>query len=512
MASDFIVDLEKNLSDFTTAYSAYERQPTDDSQTVIARIEKFLTDQVFSVVSDEKLYRSALETVNRHGKADPAAIADLGMKLEVRWEHDYLSSFYRIESKRRDLFEIPANAVLVVGGLMMGSRHVANPAVVGRYFYAIQKLWMGMSAASSAGAMAIDYKLVKEVPPPPATLITVAAMDQLDYRASEASNAQHRRFMARLLGVMASSEMIGVGLQAAAEKPTPVAAVIILGVLAGSWYVGQSVEELSDWSFAWADDFQLENDAWEALFEMGQSYTPRTKTWVPDFLVPRYKRITKFEALRQLADAVLKLEAHRDLNILLAEMNLEDRLDAIAAKYGPSPEIPQKKAELAHAFATYRVTLRKIIGSRKGPLLDPMMSKRLARQYLRQLDVSPFVPSERQELRVVLSGWPASVQEAARHWVEMAQPSSGAASHDDALRFFRALLDKEEVSDQATLARAGYDPVNFHLSHNSDGLFLQAAAYVRSFRDPSIAFVADLFENRATHYAELLLQVKEGAQ
>src|SRR5262245_17889755 len=127
LAADFISELDKNLGDFTVAYAAYEKDPNEQNQTVVARIEQFLTEQIFSVVNDEKLYSAALAAVDRRAKGAPAAIADLGMKLEIRWERDYLSAFYRTESRRRRLYPVPADAILIMGGMMVGSRNVADP-------------------------------------------------------------------------------------------------------------------------------------------------------------------------------------------------------------------------------------------------------------------------------------------------------------------------------------------------------------------------------------------------
>jgi hypothetical protein len=55
-------------------------------------------------------------------------------------------------------------------------------------------------------------------------------------------------------------------------------------------------------------------------------------------------------------------------------------------------------------------------------------------------------------------------------------------------------------------------PFYFDLPKRSDALFLMAADYVRSLHDPSIAHIADVMENRALHYTELLLDVKKDAQ
>src|SRR5581483_8205850 len=266
---------------------------------------------------------------------------------------------------RRELFEIPADSALVVGAMMMGSRHVADPAVVTRYFGAVQKLWLAMVAVPTAGTATLDFKL-QTVPPPPADLILVAMKDQLDYRAREASDDQHRHFMAEMLGRMAGTEFLGTGVKLAMEKPTPLAAVLVLGVLAGSWYVDRDVTALSDWSFAWADEFALENGVTEAFYEVSQSYQPKSKSWLPDFMLPRYKTVTKFEAVRGLADAVLRLEAHRDLPLLLAEMNVEDKLDASDRKFQKTHDPRQKQQDDAQAFAEYRVRLRQLVDGRKG--------------------------------------------------------------------------------------------------------------------------------------------------
>lgn len=504
LAGDFISDLDANLGKFTQAYASYLRSPTAENQGRAATVEMVVTNQVFSTIDelkceykDEKLYRASFESVNRLSNAWPAAVADLGMKLENRWEHDCLLTFYRNEKRSRMVFEASTESVLVVGGLLMGARHVADPAVVERYFGAIRNLWLGVASVPTVGTT-IDYK-IQNAPPPPATLVALAMGGQLDYRAREFANAQHRRFMAKALGLIASSEIIGVGVKVAAERPTPVAAAVILGVMAGSWYVGQSVEELADWNFAWADEFGLETAAWESFFEMGQSYTPRTKSSLPDFIVPKWKRITKYEALRQLSDSVLRLVAHRDLKILLAEMNLADELAEIERKYGPSEDNPQKRK--------FNVSVRHILESRGGPFLDPMTIKWLVRQNLRKLGLSPYVPSERAELTAIIAGWVPTLRNAANHWLS---GSDASLSPEDGERLFSRQLDQEEAADQAALARAGYEPYRYPLSPHSDGLFLQTAAYLRSFHDPSIDYVAELMESRAEFHAGLLLDVMEG--
>jgi hypothetical protein len=107
-SADYMVDLEANLADFTRAFAATQRAPGPDSDLILATTEKFITDQIFSLIDeercmykDEKLYKSAFEGVNRLSRAYPAAVADLGMKLEVRWEAACLVTFYRVQGLGR---------------------------------------------------------------------------------------------------------------------------------------------------------------------------------------------------------------------------------------------------------------------------------------------------------------------------------------------------------------------------------------------------------------------------
>jgi hypothetical protein len=519
-AAGTLPTLEQNLSDFEGYYARYEKTKSDDDQGPVALAEKFLTDQIFSLVSDRKIYNEALDRVNRRSGEAPAAMADLGMKLQIRWERDYLTRFYQVEEKRRKLVEIPAEAILVVGGTILGSRHVADPLVVGRYFGAIRKLWAASAALPAAGSAVIGLKL-EDLPEPPAARISVALLDRLDYRARAASDASRRKIMARALGILASTECLGVCMRAVATKPTPASAVLILGVLAGSLYIGQSVEELADWNFAWSEEFQLEGDVWTYLYELGEYYRPqKPKSWL-DFIGPRKLTKNKFEAVRKLVDAVLRLQAHRDLGILLAEMELEDQTAEIEKKYGADLTSPERKASEARAAATYRVRVRAELqahrnGSKLNPYFDPWMARHLARSWLGGLGEAPGSSSLRAELQTLVGSWAPPIRRPANDivgsYIEPPEAMTGGSEAE--LSAFKGALDRAEAADQVILAKKVGDitrPVSIPwLSRGSEGIFLQIAAWIRSLDDPAIAHVADLLENRAVHFSELVLEVGGG--
>jgi hypothetical protein len=501
-------EFARGLDAYTASYSRFQGSQKDADQQTVAAAQKALTEQVFAEAENPGEYLAALGLVNARSRQAPAAIADLGMKLQIRWESRYLARFYQAAERRRRLFEIPAEGILIVGGAIMGSRYVADPMVVSRYFGTIQRLWLTTAAAPVAGAAIIERR-IERLPEPPANRITVALPDQLDYRTQAAASAAQRKFVARLLGMGASSYMAGMGLRAVATKAPHAAALSVVGILAGSWYVGGSISNLAEWQFAIADEQVLQSKVGEIMMALRAKVKNGPDGWLKSKL-PSWINPSKHETARMLVDAVMKLQANRDLSILLAEMELETRLEEIAASYGNSQN-DARSADEARAYAAYRTSVHAEIAKRGGELLDPLVGRWVARQNLFRMDLSPAHAEEREALMDIVSKWDEPLRRPALHWIESQALLPKEGVRQEGIRLFREYLEREASIEEPLLIRelgAGPTLLLVEPNRKSEALYLQMATWVRTLKDPELEFVAELLENRAMHFAQLVLEAR----